>query len=187
MAKAKDAAGLNSVLSDCSNPPALLYMIYKYKMNKNEYRKFSTAVSFVLNIPKGATINKAVFTCTTTGHINVIPLYDVYLRILKPDNDKNFLETCLFNDNLLTGYRKWIFVNSGTTIGDNVPISTNNVKDLVNYFVNHASYTPGSRFHLVMKNSLLANKEPIKKTIYFHLFHDDEAKRPRLYVEWSEP
>lgn len=142
-------------------------------------------MAFKLDIPKKATIEKTVFTCTIAESAT-IPSYEIFFRRSSPTNTLEFLKTCEFKSvlKLANLYKVWDFFEQEVEAG--VEISSTKIKSLVQNFIDHKDYTPGVYFQLVILNSLLQNKKQSNVETFKCINQNDNMKkRPRLYIEWS--
>ena len=163
--------------------PPNFYLLYKPQENGNN--KVYNSWAFKINIPKGAIITKAVFT-GTTSMASDLPSYNVVFRYVLPTHTLDFLRTCEYRDkNKLS--REYAMLRFDTDhIKINVKFSMDNlIINLIQGFVNDASYTPGTFFQLVAL--YVSNPQFLQQANFIkcYNFHDDLTKRPTLYIEWS--
>ena len=131
--------------------------------------------AFKINIPKAATIDKAVFTCTTSK-AGKVPTYDIYFHAVSPDKSLIFLQTCEFKDveKLSDEFVSWEFTTEN--LEANVQVSSDKIKNLLQNFINHGSYEPGTFFQLVVLDTLASNLR--QDAIWCHNFNGGLTKRP---------
>ena len=159
-----------------------MHMVYRPVGNK--YNKVLSSMAFKLDIPKGATIDNAIFTCTT-AEATTIPPYDIYFRRSSPDDTLAFQQNCPYKDmsNLADQHTLWDFNVPNVEAG--VEISSTAVKPLIKQFVQHNHYAPGVYFQLIILNTGVSKTVANTAAIKCVCNNDDMKKRPRLYIEWS--
>ena len=166
--------------------PNYLNILYR-KMVSGDQKSYN-ALAFKINIPKGAKIEKAVFTCTIQFPIDAPPQYKVFFRAAPPTESLDFIKNCQYKDpsNLGSAFGEWKFP-IGSTFEADKEISSDGVKEVLQSFVDDTSYTPDSYFQLVMLNeqatAFFTSKDRNRIACFSKV--QDITKLPRLYVEWS--
>ena len=164
----------------CYVGPWTLHILYK--LRGGDKHKVYVSLAFKLDIPKGATINKAVFTCTTTESLT-LPTYEIYFRRSKPENTiEDFLKICKYKTlKLASQYVIWDDI-----VVDGDEVSSTEIAPLVSKFIQDSKYNPGIFFQLIILNPIAGNKKPEnEEQIKCYNYNNDIKKRPRLYIEWS--
>ena len=159
-----------------------------YRKEAGGDQKTYNALAFKINIPNGATIEKAIFTCTNLETYRAPPQNNIYFRTASPTKSLDFLRTCKYNRkaNLEDIVGEWEFP-SGSTLVTGKEVSSDGVKNVLQHFIQHSSYTPGTYFQLVMFNGYAGKMFTSKNRIRVLCTNQskDKLTQPRLYVEWS--
>ena len=169
---------------ECRAPPYQLNILYR-KVSPGDQKSY-IALAFKIDIPKEANIEKAVFACTSISACHAPPQYKIYFRTASPTKPLNFLETCQYmnSTDLEDKTGEWEFP-SGYTHENGQEVSFDGATDVLQSFVNHASYIPGAYFQLVLFNKEISKFVASKHMISIKCDNQDFSKRPRLHVEWS--
>ena len=160
-------------------------MLYRPGKN-NKHNKVRSSMAFKLDIPKGATIDNAIFTCTTT-EAATIPTYTIYFRRSSPVKSLKFLKDCQYKNVLTMSHQSTSWNFNTPDVESGAEISSTKIVPLIQDFVDHSKYNPGVYFQLVILNTLVSSTKSSDEvdTITCVCDNDDKKKRPRLYIEWS--
>ena len=149
-----------------------------------KYHKAYSAWAFKLDIPKSATIMKAILDFTIRDK-NGQPEYTVRFGYASPSQPLSFLQTCQYKDISKLEPTSVPWDLSLLHITDGAIVSTNEeLIILLQEFVNHAAYTPGILFQLVLFEESLPDFTT-EQNRFRCLGSNNHDKKPKLHVEWS--
>ena len=153
-------------------------------MGNHKFHKSYSAWAFKLDIPKSATIMKAILDFTIKDKFGE-PEYTVRFGYASPSQPLSFLQTCQYKDisKLEPTSVPWDLSLLHITMG--AIVSTNEkLIILLQEFVNHAAYTPGIFFQIVLFEQSLPDSQT-QPNRFRCLGSNNHNKKPKFHVEWS--
>ena len=155
-------------------------------MGNHKFHKSYSAWAFKLDIPKSATIMKAILDFTIKDKFGE-PEYTVRFGYASPSQPLSFLQTCQYKDISKLEPTSVPWDLSLLHITDGAIVSTNEeLIILLQEFVNHAAYTPGIFFQIVLFELSLPDFQTEPQPSRFRcLGSNDHDKKPKFHVEWS--